>query len=197
MFAYCGNNPIIFVDNTGTYYTSGQIHNFVVEDICKNNPNKHGKNTYMTYKEPYQKGNRYYLYGYCDVFDMSTHEIWEVKRYGGGSSCSVAAASRQLRNYVKNGILSYYAPWEQHIGGTFTTIEMNTFHKRDNDGSGTYVISYWDAGGGIVFYDYYYLPGPEELLMLLECAVVVAAVGAGAMCCYICIDIAFNPHRRW
>ena len=185
MFAYCGNNPIMYIDTQGTDYTSGQIHNFVVEDICKNNPYKEGKLTYMIYKQPYLKGKKYHLYGYCDVFDVETHGIWEVKRIGGGSSCSPVAAGKQLGNYVANGILNHYAPWDQHTGGTYTTIEANTFHKRDCDGRGVYVISYWDTGTGIIYYDYYYLPAAEEFEVILNAS--TNAMGAGMVALMLCI----------
>ena len=188
MFAYCGNNPISYVDETGEYYTSGQIHDFVVEDICKNNPNKCGKNTYMRYKEPYLKGNKYHYYGYCDIFDIETHEIWEVKRFGGGSSCSPAAAMRQLQNYVANGVLNYFAPCEQYTGGTFSEIPMNEFFKRDNDGKGTYVIGYWDTGMGVIYYDYYYIPDPKETEMLVNAFVFGMAAGAGLYALSVCLS---------
>ena len=42
MFAYCGNNPIVRVDENGQYYTSGQIHDFVIADICKKDSTKKG-----------------------------------------------------------------------------------------------------------------------------------------------------------
>ena len=37
------------------------------------------------------------------------------------------------------------------------------FTKKDNDGSGTYVIGYWDTGVGVLFYDYVYIPSGDEL----------------------------------
>ena len=188
MFAYCGNNPINYIDETGEYYTPGQIHDFVIEDICNNNPNKRGKNTYMIYKEPYLKGSKYHFYGYCDIFDIETHEIWEVKRFGGGSSCSLAAAERQLRNYVKNGILNYFAPWDQYTGGQYTQIPMNTFLKCDVGDRGIYVISYWDTGLGVIFYDYYYLPAPEEYTVAMKAVAYGMGAGAGLYALCVCFS---------
>ena len=52
MFAYCGNNPVCRKDICGTTYTSAEIHNFVVADICANNPHMHGRETYMLYMKP-------------------------------------------------------------------------------------------------------------------------------------------------
>ena len=174
MFAYCGNNPISFIDKTGTYYTPGQIHNFVVKDICDNNENKTGDRTYMTYREPVKKGKKFSYFGYCDIYDVVTHEIWEVKRINSGPSCTLEAAITQLSNYVMNGILQAHTDWDFKTGGTVTKIPANCFTVPDNDGGGVYVIGYWDAGAGIVFYDYMYFPSGKEIL-------IAGLVGAGIL----------------
>ena len=193
MFAYCGNNPVYRSDDTGTFYTSGQIHDFVVKDICKNNPNKTGDDTYISYYEPVFRGRKWYTYGFCDVYDIKTHEVWEVKRLGGGSTCSPTAAAIQLGNYVMHGFLKHHNNWQLKFGGTETSIEPNVFTKMDSDGRGTYVIGYFDAGNGLVFYDYFYIPSPEEALAVAcvvfgVCAFLsgtgVAALGAApALAC--------------
>ena len=171
MFAYCGNNPVFRRDDSGTYYTPGQIHDFVVHDICKNNPNKTGDDTYISYYSPILKGKKWYTYGFCDIYDTETHEVWEVKRLGGGSTCSPAAAGIQLANYVLRGFLKHHDSWLLKQGGTDTYIEPNMFTKTDSDGQGMYVIGYFDAGNGLVFYDYFYIPSPGEAVTV-ACAVI-------------------------
>ena len=164
MFAYCGNNPVIHRDDAGTYYWPSEIHNFVVDDICDNNSNKTGDDSYISYYEPIFRGRKWYTYGFCDVYDTVTHEVWEVKRLGGGTTCTPAAAGAQLANYVLRGYLKYNDNWELKFGGTKTTIAPNVFTKMDRDGKGTYVIGYFDAGNGLVFYDYFYVPSGDEAI---------------------------------
>lgn len=193
MFAYCGNNPVFRRDDTGTYYFSGEIHNFVVDDICKNNTNKTGDDTYISYYKPILKGRKWYTYGFCDVYDTVTHEVWEVKRLGGGPTCTPAAAGEQLANYVLRGVLKHHDSWKLKLGGTETSIEPNVFTKMDRDEKGMYVIGYFDAGNGLVFYDYLYVPSGDELFVV-GCAAVgilgliygggfaaIAGAGAGAI----------------
>ena len=180
MFAYCGNNPVCRRDDTGTYYTPGQIHNFVVDDICDNNPNKTGDGSYISYYEPIFKGRKWYTYGFCDVYDTETHEVWEVKRLGGGPTCSPAAAGAQLANYVVRGFIKHHDDWKLKFGGTETSIEPNVFTKVDSDGKGIYVIGYFDAGNGLVFYDYFYIPSSDEAVAV-GCAVIgIYALFSGA-----------------
>ena len=158
MFAYCGNNPIMYRDPEGERYTSGEIHNFVVKEICNNDPNKEKDNTYVKYKKPIQRYGRTCTYGFCDVYDVVTHEMWEVKR----ASLDFERAVKQLSNYVNNSAFVYRDDQEYYVGGTFSTIDANFFTKIDKDGEGTYCIAYWDAGNGIVYYDYVYIPSLAE-----------------------------------
>ena len=97
MFAYCGNNPIIWVDDSGQKYTPGQIHDFVVSDICNENAHKNGSKAGN--KIIYKKGLfrvAFSEYGYCDIYDSMTGEVWEVKRFSLAPSCSFTNASFQL-----------------------------------------------------------------------------------------------------
>ena len=158
MFAYCGNNPVIRSDETGTYYTPGQIHDFVVNKICDGDSNKESDNTYVKYKEPIKRYGHTCTYGFCDIYDTYTHEMWEVKR----ASLSISNAIDQLINYVINSEFVNRSDRAYYVGGTYSSIEPNYFTKRDSDGSGTYHIVYWDAGQGIVYYDYVYIPSAEE-----------------------------------
>ena len=184
MFVYCGNNPVIYVDETGTYYTSGQIHDFVVEDICNNGENLTNKGTYIKYKIPVfrnrtnRKIGKLSTYGFCDFYNTETGEAWEVKRFGGGISCAVDSALAQLTNYVKNGVLNNNPTFELIFGGTHTTIPGRYFTKMDSDGEGIYFIYYWDLGNGIIYYDYCYFPSPREMWKVLGIGISIV-LGAG------------------
>ena len=172
MFAYCGNNPIVRVDENGQYYTSGQIHDFVIADICKKDSTKKGSREEN--KIIYSKRILFSTYGYCDLQDSTTGEIWELKRFSNAPTCQFAYAHAQLSNYV-NGHLEKKPMKELKFGGTQTMIEPNVFTKLDNDGKGKYVIGYWDTGVGVLFYDYIYIPSGDEV------AVGIATVAMGAL----------------
>ena len=188
MFAYCGNNPIIRVDDKGQYYTPGQIHDFVIEDICKKDPNKKGsrQDNKIIYSQPVFF---VYTYGYCDVRDSTTGEVWELKRFSNAPTCQFAYAYAQLSNYV-NGHLESAPNKTLTFGGDHTMISPNVFTKIDSDGKGQYVIGYWDTGVGVLFYDYMYIPSGDEVAVgvatlimagLAGCAVsAIAGAGAGA-----------------
>ena len=155
LFTYCSNNPLSYVDESGQYYTPGQIHNLVAAKICSHHPTIVWKQTYMRYGRLY----RNHSYGFCDLYDTETHEIWEIKKCSGSYTCSNTYASRQLDNYINNGYFVYQEQKGGYIkGGTKTKIEQYTFIERDYISGGYYHISYWDAGDGIINYDYYYVP---------------------------------------
>ena len=90
MFAYCGNNPIIRADDIGQYYTPGQIHDFVIKEICDGNPNM--EKSREENKIIYSKPVLFSTYGYCDIHHDKTGEVWELKRFSNSPSCQFAYA---------------------------------------------------------------------------------------------------------
>ena len=178
MFAYCGNNPVIRADESGQRYSSTEIHNFVLEDICGKHPTMSRKNTYMKYKKKYL----WHTYGYCDLYDTQSGEVWEAKRFMGGITCTKTAASLQLQNYVNNGTLVSNPSLDLCTGGTYTTIEPNVFEVMDKDMEGAYIVAYWDAGDGIIFYDYVYVPSPKEIANVTIGTLVLAGYLGLAYC---------------
>jgi len=162
MFAYCNNNPVNYSDPSGKALTPTHIHNAVVDDIIRHNPGKTKTSPKILYYATYYGRE----YGLCDVYDINTGEVWDVKRYKGGTTCSPSAATRQLENYTNNGYLKALPGLSLTKGGTYTTIPANVFKVRDDLGKQTYVIGYWDAGiydsvAGIVYYDYICIRDPE------------------------------------
>ena len=181
MFAYCGNDPICNTDPSGTYYTPGQIHDFVLEDICEKDPKKEYRNTHTVYSIPYWKGKKFSLYGFCDLYDTVTHEIWDAKRFGGGPTCTKLYASAQVKNYVENGTFTKREPAKLQVGGTVSQIATNCFTKPDKDYSGTYFVWYWDAGDGVIFYDYLYVPSGKEVMYASTVIVIGIAIASGGL----------------
>ena len=171
MFAYCWNNPVNNADQSGHLYSSTKLHNFILEDICSKDSNKTYKDTHMLYTARYWTGKKYTTYGFCDLYDTRTNEIWDAKRFGGGLTCTKAYAKAQVKNYVVNGVFAKQEPAELKVGGTISSIESNFFTKPDHDGKGQYLMWYWDAGDGVIFYDYLYVPSVDEALFVGACVV--------------------------
>ena len=120
---------------------------------------------------------KWYTYGFCDLYDTVTHEIWELKRINSGPTCTYLAAEIQVGYYVDKGEFVNRPDKKYYKGGTYSEIPANVFIKPDNDGEGYYVIGYFDAGGGVLFYDYMYVLSEKEA------ALVVLVVG-GALSLY-------------
>ena len=126
-------------------------------------------------------------YGYCDLRDSATGEVWELKRFSNAPSCQFGVAYAQLSNYV-NGHLENTPNKTLKFGGEYTMISPNVFTKPDNDGNGKYVIGYWDTGVGVLFYDYMYIPSGGELAVGVATIILaglagyaLGAAGAGAL----------------
>ena len=165
LYTYCWNNPIKWYDPTGTRLSSTEIHNSVIKDIASNDSNIKYEKTYIKYKTVVTTNKKKYSYGYCDFYKTDTGEIWEVKRFNGGATCSMINARIQLGYYVNNGYLAYAEDLELKFGGTETPIAANAFFLEDKDGEGGYWVSYWDTSCGIIFYDYIYLASKNDILI--------------------------------
>ena len=156
MFAYCLNNPVSFSDPTGAL-TRGQIHNKVLDQIIADK-RQEGRGTLSRRKTCiyYNCVDARGGWGFCDLYDSDTGEVWELKR----NTCNEDAAKEQLKGYV-NGRLRHQKVLPLSIGGRLIPDGVvRSFIYSDK--SGTYDITYWDGGNGILWYDYVYTPSDRQ-----------------------------------
>ena len=181
MFAYCNNNPVNFDDPTGNL-TRGQIHNLVLDQIIEEK-RQEGRSTLRRRKTCiyYNCVDAWGGWGFCDLYDTDTGEVWELKR----STCDKADAQIQLGKYV-NGALKHNKALPLQTGGRLIPAGIKRSFTY-TDKSGTYDITYWDDGDGILWYDYVYRPSDRQkqinaALMLGTTVVACTVVGTVFVC---------------
>ena len=136
-----GDLPKVIVDK--------RIHDKVLENICNGNQDLSWKKTCIYYNSANWSGG----WGFCDLYNKKTGEVWELKKDSSSFSCSIPAATVQLNKYI-HGRLKYdldlplKLPYE-------TNIEKNTFSCYISNAC--YTITYWYEGSGILRYQYYTL----------------------------------------
>ena len=162
MFAYCLNNPVMLIDDTGELAYPGEIHNAVVRHIAK----LYGfySEQKITYGTRY-KGRRS---GRADLISQDG-QVWDVKR---DRSWHIDEGKDQVQNYVKNTWKNN--PYVQlSVGGH---ISSGAFLYKS--GAITYKVSYRYAGGGVVAYDYDIVD--INLNINISFALVFACIGAAS-----------------
>ena len=107
-------------------------------------------------------------WGYCDLYNATTGEVWELKRV----TCSYDKAVAQLNKYVK-GRLKDFKSIKLKKGGM--SIGEGAFNV--DLGDKTYYVWYWNEGGGIIYYDY----TPQYKKESIATGVVTVLVVAGAI----------------
>ena len=152
MFAYCNNNPVCSIDPTGCF-TDGQIHNIVLAAIVVSYVEKgyyylKQHDTLIYYNGKNWKNG----WGYCDLYDSKTGEVWELKKDSKSYTCTTTYAKRQLGKYVNGRLAS--DPSLQLSRGGFLINGVQTHVVSDS--KGTYYIEYWEQGNGILRYRYTY-----------------------------------------
>ena len=180
LYVYCINNPIALCDLLGEAATRGQIHNWVVYDIA------------FKYKAigmrcnmliDYPSGG----YGFADLINIVTREVWEVKRV----TLKEPPAVKQLDRYIAGSIRRENGTGRKlEKGGTITTIPKADIIRIHGDT--IYHISYWtvlnEKSGevaavkghsdiGIVWYDYTTKKiNTEEVTLLLMTLAGIAGI---------------------
>ena len=168
MFAYCGNDPINYFDSSGCIPQAVEdrfVHDKVLEYICSQDSTKS-----LRYTETciYLNGIDWRGgWGFCDLYNSVTGEVWELKKDSSSWRCSTVFANLQLGKYV-NGVLKHNP--ELDLCRPYTTIISDgefpipgVFYK--------YRVTYTNEGNGILKYRYAKTP-TEELLAIK------AAIGA-------------------
>ena len=141
LFVYCNNCPVILSDRSGYLTWFGEIHQAVVEDI-------HSVYGYeITHvKVKYKNGG----YGRCDVINLKDGSIWEVKK----STVSRSKALKQIKKYTEG---TYVNPKTGKVlplkAGNSKSLKGRAFTFKSITGD-YYFIKYWNAGAGIIYYQY-------------------------------------------
>ena len=151
MFAYCGNNPVSFYDETGYAVTPIRdkiVHDYVLGIICSQNSDLSYKETCIYYNKLDWTGG----WGFCDLYNKETGEVWELKKNSNLGSCSTSRARRQLNKYIngrlKNNLnLPLTLPNETSIGEGRMSFSFD-------QGIYDYYGTYWYEGEGIIRYEY-------------------------------------------
>ncbi len=145
MFAYCLNNPVNSADPEGTL-TSRQIHDFALQGFAMQGDTLSTNKTCIYYNGLDWTGG----WGFCDLYDTATGEVWELKRNSLAATCSSAYAINQLNKYV-SGKLKHNMGLSLRIGDSqrFKSGSVDV-----TDWNGTYHITFWQANDGILRYDY-------------------------------------------
>ena len=171
MFAYCLNNPINNCDSTGCL-TDGQIHDAVLEEISKRSGYRYKykrQDTMIIYRVAF--GAKWF--GFCDLYDPLTGEVWELKKNTSSPSCQTYSAINQLTRYCEGYL---FTKPKLKLKKPENSIPPGFFSIIDNLGT-KYIVNYWDQGEGILRYQYYMVPSNYSVAY----AVVVAGAFAASI----------------
>ena len=149
MFAYCNNAPVSFKDNTGTIpqaVEDAMVHNRVLKHICAQNSALRRWKTCIYYNGTDFKGG----WGFCDLYNADTGEVWELKKQSDSPSCTTPAARAQLDRYLSGKLKN--SPDKKLYKPYCTIIEGGHF-SFTKDGY-VYDVTYWNEGEGILRYKY-------------------------------------------
>ena len=168
MFAYCGGNPVNNFDSSGCIPRAVEdryIHDEVLKYICGLDDTNSLQYTKTCI---YFNGIDWYGgWGFCDLYNSATGEVWELKKDSSSRRCSTVFANLQLGKYI-NGVLKY-SP-ELDLCRPYTTI-ISDGHFFTSSILYEYEVNYRNEGNGILKYSYSKKP-TEELLAIK------AAIGA-------------------
>ncbi len=171
MFVYCLNNPTFYVDEAGYIpqaVTDKIIHDMVLAYISANQANLSWTGTCIYYNGEDFRGG----WGFCDLYNTQTGEVWELKKDSSSYSCTTSAALAQLARYT-SGRLKNNKKLELHMPYK-TTINSGGFSFTQN--GYIYDVTYWSEGNGILRYRYDRRKTEER--KILEAVVTVAALAA-------------------
>ena len=171
MFAYCNNTPVSFKDSTGTIpqaVEDAMVHNRVLNEICKQNSALCRKKTCIYYNGSDFTGG----WGFCDLYNADTGEVWELKKKSDSPSCTTQAARNQLDKYLCGRLKN--AP-DMKLHKPYCTIIVGGHFSFTKNGY-VYDVTYWNEGEGILRYNYD--KSKTEGRKVAEAIVAVLIVGA-------------------
>ena len=153
--------------------TQGQIHDLVLDEIIKKKK-KEGRNS-LTMEDTciyYNCVDFWGGWGFCDLYDTVTGEVWELKKASTSYTCTTTYASNQLKNYV-SGRLKANLSMPLSQGGHLLD-GKSTFTYSDH--SGTYYFLYWEEGNGILRYAYFYQKNKSQAVYDAACLLLCAGI---------------------
>ena len=137
------------------------IHNAVCVDIMATVPGMIGG---VGMKVNYDTATNGKMYGYMDLVNIYTLEAYEVKRVG----LSIDNAINQLNDYIRNTWVGFRQYFPAKKEEEEENLKIPKLHQGTNPlikGSFSfmeYYVEYWYERDGIILYDYYPLPQPQE-----------------------------------
>ena len=148
-YAYCNNAPVCCCDADGNIpqvVIDKHIHDKVLDYICRNNEELSWKNTCVYYNGKNFLGGR----GFCDLYNINTGEVWELKKRSESKSCQTSVALRQLQRYVDGKLKvnldqNLHFPYITPINSESFTYEWLGYE---------FDVSYCSEGNGILRYHY-------------------------------------------
>ena len=176
MFAYCNNNPVNFYDEAGYAPEAVKdkiVHDMVLAYICSTNENLSWTDTCIYYN----KSNFWGGWGFCDLYNKKTGEVWELKKVSNSYSCKTSTALAQLNGYIngrlKNNLkLKLCMPNKTQINPGSFSFEYLGYDYR---------VNYYSEGNGILRYSY-----TKTKTEARKAAEAVVAVAALATIIYLC-----------
>ena len=165
-YTYCMGNPINYSDPTGELTWPGEIHNAVSDHIVwtqlLNKKRLLQQNKYVSYG--HFKG-----YGFADLYDSKTGEVWEIKRDKPEEHISGPA---QLQKYINN------------IKGAKTgaSVGRDTFYYFSSGKicpglPSLYKVIYESDNSGMIYYDYDEVFDGDLYAAALTAALALMALG--------------------
>ena len=170
LFSYCESNPVNYFDDTGCLLQAIRdkaVHDMVLSRICGNNPALSMTQTCVYYNGMNWLGG----FGYCDLYNVETGEVWELKKKSNSFSCTTAAAQIQLSKYT-SGKLKHH-PELDLVLPYKTIITSGTFDF--TDGNYEYHVNYWYESYGVLRYSYTYKATQNGQLLDFAYAAIIAA----------------------
>ena len=149
MFAYCNNSPVAYIDASGDLpqaVTDKLLHDAVLAMIAFEQPNLSMTQTCIYYNGENIWGG----FGYCDLFNTATGEVWELKKESQSRSCRTSSALAQLTRYT-TGKLKHYPNLQLRFPKE-TQINSGSFSFKA--AGYIYDVSYWSENNGILRYRY-------------------------------------------